>query len=113
MAATKGCQFAVVDISRIPYPQQRDPMATWEVVVKSALVAILTLIAVIGNVLIIVIVVLSKKMRTTTNFYIVNLAVADLLVACFPMWIYVTKNLTDGWVLGAFMCKFNASVQSK
>ncbi|XP_055876707.1 QRFP-like peptide receptor isoform X2 [Biomphalaria glabrata] len=101
-----------IDVSRVPYPRSVSEASLWEVVVKCLLVGALMLMAVVGNLLIIVIVSTSKKMKTTTNYYIVNLAVADLLVACFPMWIYVIADVTEGWILGGFLCKFNAFVQT-
>ncbi|XP_063447150.1 substance-K receptor-like [Mytilus trossulus] len=83
----------------------------WETAVKIAVVAAVDLVAIIGNILIIFIVVHSKKMRTATNFYIVNLSIADLLVACFPIWIHLVDDVTEGWVVGAYFCKFNPFIQ--
>ena len=54
-------------------------------------------------------------MRSTTNCYIANMAVADLLVALVPMWIHVSTDVIDqdGWPLGSFLCKFNSFVQGE
>jgi hypothetical protein len=50
-------------------------------------------------------------MRTTTNYYIVNLAVADLLVTVCCMWVTLIDDVTEGWVLGAFFCRINTFMQ--
>ncbi|GFS09653.1 pyroglutamylated RFamide peptide receptor [Elysia marginata] len=102
-----------IDFSQIPFPGDFTPKPQWEVILKCIIVSVLIFVAVVGNILIIAIVFSSRKMRSTTNFYIANLAVADLLVALFPMWIYITIDVTDGWILGGFLCKFNAFVQSE
>lgn len=44
----------------------------------------------------------------------VNLAAADVLIALCCMWPHLVNDLTKpAFVLGAFMCKFNAFAQSK
>ncbi|XP_062604246.1 substance-P receptor-like isoform X2 [Saccostrea cucullata] len=79
----------------------------WEILVKSIIYGIITILSLIGNVLIIVIVMNNKTMKTVTNYYIVNLAVADLMVTLTCTWVTVVDNLTEGWTLGAFFCKLN------
>lgn len=102
-----------LNLSYLPSRQPLSGRPVYEVVIKSTIVTILGLVAVIGNVLIIVIVIACEKMRTTTNCYIANLAIADLLVVCFPMWIHVATHVTDSWIMGALRCKLNAFIQGK
>lgn len=113
MSSSENCHIELPDISKYNYPGTPTEMATWEVALKCGIMGIIILLGVIGNSLVIIIVSVSKKMRTTINFYIVNMAIADLFVACFPAWIHVTTDVTDGWIVGEFICKFNAFVQSK
>ncbi len=52
----------------------------------------------------------------TSIFFLrqVNLAVADVLIALCCMWPHLVNDLTKpAFILGAFMCKFNAFAQSK
>ena len=44
-----------------------------------------SVVAVLGNLLVILTICRSKHMRTVTNYYLLNLAVCDLLVAAFVM----------------------------
>ena len=95
------------DFRFIPYIGPIKEVPVWEIVVKSLIYVIITILSLIGNVLIIVIVMKNKTMKTVTNFYIVNLAVADLMVTLTCTWVTLVDNLTEGWILGAIFCKLN------
>ena len=99
--------FTVPDFRFIPYIGPIKEVPVWEIVVKSLIYVIITILSLIGNVLIIVIVMKNKTMKTVTNFYIVNLAVADLMVTLTCTWVTLVDNLTEGWILGAIFCKLN------
>ncbi|ESO97830.1 hypothetical protein LOTGIDRAFT_152934 [Lottia gigantea] len=99
------------DVSGFEFPGKFKDIPQWELAAKISVVVILELLALTGNILVILIVLQSKKMRTTTNLYLLNLAIADLFVAIFPMWIAVFDDVSDGWILGGFLCKFNACLQ--
>ena len=99
--------FTEPDFRFIPYSGPIKEVPVWEIVVKSLIYGIITILSLIGNVLIIVIVMKNKTMKTVTNFYIVNLAVADLMVTLTCTWVTLVDNLTEGWILGAIFCKLN------
>lgn len=65
---------------------------------------IIILLGVLGNSLVIHVVIKFKSMRTVTNFFIANLAVADLLVntLCLPFTLVYT--LLGQWKLGPVLC---------
>lgn len=92
---------------KFPYGGVIKEVPVWEMVVKSVIYGIITILSLFGNVLIIVIVMKNKTMKTVTNYYIVNLAVADLMVTLTCTWVTLVDNLTEGWILGAFFCKLN------
>lgn len=95
------------DFSFIPYGGVIKEVPLWEIIVKSLIYGIITIFSLIGNILIIVIVMKNKNMKTVTNYYIVNLAVADLMVTLTCTWVTLVDDLTEGWILGAFFCKLN------
>uniref|UniRef100_A0A665WAJ6 Neuropeptide Y receptor type 2 n=1 Tax=Echeneis naucrates TaxID=173247 RepID=A0A665WAJ6_ECHNA len=66
--------------------------------------SIIILFGVIGNSLVIYVVYKFKNLHTVTNFFIVNLAVADLLVntLCLPFTLVYT--LYDEWKFGQVLC---------
>uniref|UniRef100_A0A8C5Q2A4 Neuropeptide Y receptor type 2 n=1 Tax=Leptobrachium leishanense TaxID=445787 RepID=A0A8C5Q2A4_9ANUR len=62
------------------------------------------LLGVMGNSLVIYVVIKFKTMRTVTNYFIVNLAVSDLMVntLCLPFTLVYT--LLDEWKFGTVLC---------
>ena len=103
--------YANYDTRLMDYPASTKIVPHWEAIIKITVYSIIMITAVVGNVLIILVVLRNKQMRTTTNFYIVNLAVSDLLVTGFCTWVRLVDNLTEGWVLGTFFCKVNTFAQ--
>uniref|UniRef100_UPI00398E8F91 neuropeptide Y receptor type 2-like n=1 Tax=Pristiophorus japonicus TaxID=55135 RepID=UPI00398E8F91 len=66
--------------------------------------ALIILLGLVGNSLVIYMIVKYKTMRTVTNFFIANLALADLMVdtLCLPFTLVYT--LVGEWKLGAVLC---------
>ncbi|KAM6981122.1 galanin receptor type 1b [Aplochiton taeniatus] len=48
----------------------------------------------------------SKRSRSTTNIFILNLSVADLLFILFCVPFQATIYFLPEWIFGAFLCKF-------
>ncbi|XP_045487912.1 neuropeptide SIFamide receptor-like [Pieris rapae] len=69
------------------------------------------LVGLVGNFFVIAVVYRSPRMRTVTNFFIVNLAVADILVIVFCLPATLMSNIFVPWVLGWLMCKTVPYVQ--
>ena len=67
---------------------------------------IVFLIGVIGNILVCTVVVKTRSMRTTTNCYLVSLAVADTitLLSSVPQEVLSYHILGDQWVWGSVGC---------
>jgi len=76
----------------------------WEIGLMVTAYTIAMAMAIIGNIVVIMTVVLNVRMRTSTNIYLVNLAISDLIVGTCNMWIQLVSNITPSWVLGAFAC---------
>ena len=95
----------------IEYPGQLKQLPQWEVAIKILFYVVTIVVSIVGNVLVIFIVWKNKRMRTTTNYYIVNLAVSDLMVTLTCTWVHLVSDVSEGWVLGAFFCKFNSFAQ--
>ncbi|XP_077060966.1 neuropeptide Y receptor type 2-like [Siphateles boraxobius] len=66
--------------------------------------SLIILLGLVGNTLVIYMIVLYRNMRTVTNYFIANLALADLMVdsVCLPFTLVYT--LLDEWKFGAVMC---------
>ncbi|XP_055033435.2 adrenoceptor alpha 1Bb [Misgurnus anguillicaudatus] len=60
--------------------------------------------AVAGNILVILSVVCNRHLRTPTNYFIVNLAIADLLLGTTVLPVSATLEILDYWVFGRIFC---------
>lgn len=74
-------------------------------IITTLLYSTITLAAVGGNGIVIYIVSVYQRMQTVTNFFIVNLAIGDILMAmlCIP-FTFVSNLILQYWPFGAFMC---------
>ncbi|XP_017889046.1 octopamine receptor beta-2R-like isoform X2 [Ceratina calcarata] len=73
-------------------------------IVKGCLLGSIILTAVFGNLLVMVSVMRHRKLRIITNYFVVSLALADMLVAMFAMTFNASVQITGKWLFGYFMC---------
>lgn len=88
-----------------------------ERVLKCVTYSIILFGSLVGNVLVICVVLLNRHMRTVTNYLIVNMAVADLLITAFnmPITIKIIAGSPIEWsesVAAELLCKFIPFCQS-
>ena len=69
------------------------------------LFGLLVFLGVVGNGMVILVILLRRKMRTTVNLLLLNLACSDLLfvLLCIPFQIY--HFAADNWLIGDVACK--------
>ncbi|XP_076239629.1 orexin receptor type 2 isoform X2 [Calliopsis andreniformis] len=67
--------------------------------------SIIFVVGLIGNALVCIAVYRNHTMRTVTNYFIVNLAVADFLVLLLCLPFTVLWDITETWFLGLTLCK--------
>lgn len=70
-----------------------------------AMHSIVFVVGLVGNALVCMAVYRNHSMRTVTNYFIVNLAVADLLVLLICLPPSVLWDVTETWFLGLKLCK--------
>ncbi|XP_070195606.1 orexin/Hypocretin receptor type 1-like [Littorina saxatilis] len=70
-------------------------------------------VGVLGNFLVCFVVLRSRHMQSVTNLFIVNLAVADLIVLIFSSPPTVLQTVTESWFLGEAMCKIAHLIQTQ
>lgn len=76
-----------------------------EKIVIGMMLAIITTVTVIGNMLVVIAVCVVKKLRQPSNYLLVSLAVADLSVAIVVMPFVIVTDLTGGkWLFGEVFC---------
>lgn len=66
------------------------PASSVGLIIESLFFVVLSLIILAGNSLVCTAIYKNRKLRTKTNYYIVSLAVADIMVGMFsvPYWVY-------------------------
>uniref|UniRef100_A0A8C3EZ97 Substance-K receptor n=1 Tax=Chrysemys picta bellii TaxID=8478 RepID=A0A8C3EZ97_CHRPI len=78
----------------------------WQIALWAITYSFVVTASIIGNVIVSWIIVAHKRMRTVTNYFIVNLALSDLLIAAFNTlfnFIYASHNV---WYFGKEFCRF-------
>lgn len=85
-----------------------DPNLHWTelllLIVKGFIFSSIIAGAVLGNALVIISVHRHRKLRVITNYYVVSLAMADMLVALCAMTFNASVELSGRWMFGIFMC---------
>lgn len=74
------------------------------IVLKGIVLISIIVLAVFSNLLVVISVVRCHKLRHINNYFLVSLAVADLLVAIFAMTFNATVELTGKWNFGYRIC---------
>lgn len=69
------------------------------------LYVLIFLLAVLGNVLVLVTLAQNRGMRTITNLFLLNLAIADLLVGVLCMPFSLTGTILKDFIFGHALCK--------
>ncbi|XP_004696533.1 melatonin receptor type 1A, partial [Echinops telfairi] len=86
------------------------PRPSWLASALAFVLIVTIVVDVLGNLLVILSVYRNKKLRNAGNIFVVNLAVADLVVAVYPYPLVLTSIFNDGWNLGYLHCQISAFV---
>lgn len=78
----------------------------WQQFIFYTMFVLMFIVAAGGNIIVIWIVLAHKRMRTVTNYFLVNLAIADVMVSIFNVLFHFTLNLYQDWFFGLEYCKF-------
>lgn len=79
----------------------------WQVALWAIAYSLIVIVSVIGNVTVIWIILAHKRMRTVTNYFIVNLAFSDASMATFNTAFNFVYALHNDWYFGLGYCKFH------
>ena len=83
-----------------------DWLLTLTLVVKTCLMGLIIAASIFGNLLVIISVARFRKLRIITNYFVVSLAMADILVALVAMGFNASVIIFGQWMFGYAMCKF-------
>lgn len=76
----------------------------WEVVLIVLVTGTLSFITILGNLLVLVSFRLNRQLRTISNYYLLSLAVADLILGTVSMNLYTANIIMGRWMLGHLAC---------
>lgn len=82
----------------------------WEVIVESAVITAVTLLTIISNILVIVTILTTHGLSDVIGFYVVSIAVADLIGGTLIMPLSVYPAMVQRWVYGDLVCKIEAYI---
>lgn len=74
-------------------------------VARFSIFAFVWVLGIWGNVMVIATICITKRLRSASNYFIANLAVADLGALCISMPMAVIGQVTD-WPFGGIVCRF-------
>lgn len=72
---------------------------------------IIFILGLFGNFLVCFVVARQRTMQTVTNFFITNLAIADIFLCLFCVPLTPTYSFLQRWIFGKFLCQFVAFLQ--
>ena len=79
-------------------------------VLEAGSLIVLNVLALLGNILVCISVYRNARLRTTTNLYIIALAVSDLLSAIFVMPLSTGVLITGRWPFGETLCQMSGFI---
>ncbi|XP_065199720.1 tachykinin-like peptides receptor 99D isoform X2 [Planococcus citri] len=88
----------------------RFSLPLWETLLWNSLFLPMVVVATGGNLIVIWIVWSHKRMRTVTNIFLVNLAIADTMVSTLNVTFNFAYMLTGDWAFGKVYCKISQFV---
>jgi len=77
-----------------------------------ALLILVFMVSLFGNVIVVLIITKKKRMQTFTNWLLLNLAVADLLVALICIPLEIPLEIKKYWMYGEKFCTFFYPIQT-
>ncbi|KAM6221760.1 neuromedin-K receptor [Rhynchocyon petersi] len=79
---------------------------SWRIALWSLAYGVVVAVAVFGNLIVIWIILAHKRMRTVTNYFLVNLAFSDASMAAFNTLVNFIYALHGEWYFGPNYCRF-------
>ncbi|KAM4747825.1 substance-P receptor-like isoform 2-T2 [Rhinophrynus dorsalis] len=79
----------------------------WQIALWAVAYSIIVIVSVVGNIIVMWIILAHKRMRTVTNYFLVNLAFAEASMSAFNTVVNFTYAVHNHWYYGLIYCKFH------
>ncbi|KXJ24675.1 orexin receptor type 2 [Exaiptasia diaphana] len=79
--------------------------STGEVVAYSSMYGLISLVALVGNILVCLVITKNPSMRTATNVFLLNLAIADIIFIIVSVPAILALQIFEEWPFGEAACK--------
>jgi len=79
----------------------------WQIVLWAIAYCCIVLVSVVGNITVIWIILAHQRMRTVTNYFLVNLAFAEASMSAFNTVINFVYAVHNEWYFGLVYCRFH------
>lgn len=76
----------------------------WQVVLIVLFTGMLSLVTIIGNILVVVSFKVNRQLKTVNNYFLLSLAVADLIIGVISMNLYTAYIVMGYWAMGNWAC---------
>ncbi|XP_067879447.1 adrenoceptor alpha 1Aa isoform X2 [Heterodontus francisci] len=86
------------------------PLNVTRAVALGIVLGFFILFAILGNILVILSVACHRNLQTVTNYFIINLAIADLLLSCTVLPFSATLEILGHWAFGRIFCNIWAAM---
>ncbi|XP_072915572.1 alpha-1A adrenergic receptor-like isoform X2 [Hemitrygon akajei] len=86
------------------------PVNPTRAVVLGIVLGSFILFAILGNILVVLSVACHRNLQTVTNYFIINLAIADLLLSCSVLPFSATMEILGYWAFGRIFCNMWAAM---
>ncbi|KAL5283027.1 Htr4.2 family protein [Megaselia abdita] len=103
--------FPMNDLSSSPtndsmslHKLQSEWFSTLLMILKASAMILIMVAAVCGNLLVIISVIRNRRLRVITNYFVVSLAMADIMVAFMAMTFNFSVQVTSRWNFSPFLC---------
>ncbi|KAG1958736.1 tachykinin receptor 1a isoform X2 [Pimephales promelas] len=79
----------------------------WRIVLWAVAYSTIVIVSVVGNITVMWIILAHKRMRTVTNYFLVNLAFAEASMSAFNTVINFVYSVHNEWYFGLNYCRFH------